>query len=42
MSKTRWGKNWGSFERVEWVNDRDLNEVRGGWLWRIVGGAEER
>ncbi|KIJ49676.1 hypothetical protein M422DRAFT_28041 [Sphaerobolus stellatus SS14] len=24
MSRTRWGKNWGSFQRVEWVNDANL------------------
>jgi hypothetical protein len=28
MSKTRWGKNWGSFERIEWVDDVEIDEVR--------------
>ena len=28
MGKTRWGKNWGSFERIDWVDDVDIDKVR--------------
>ncbi|KAJ7115343.1 hypothetical protein C8R44DRAFT_832856 [Mycena epipterygia] len=24
MNDTRWGKNWGSFDRIEWCNDMDV------------------
>ena len=24
MDKTRWGKNWGSFDRIEWCSDMDV------------------
>ena len=27
MSKTRWGKNWGSFERIDWVDDVEIDKV---------------
>jgi hypothetical protein len=27
MGKTRWGKRWGSFERIEWVDDVEIDEV---------------
>jgi hypothetical protein len=27
MSRTRWGKNWGQYDRMEWVQDVDINEV---------------
>ncbi|KAK0503636.1 hypothetical protein EDD18DRAFT_1098986 [Armillaria luteobubalina] len=26
MNNTRWGKNWGSYERIEWCQDIDLEE----------------
>jgi hypothetical protein len=26
MGKTRWGKNWGSFERIDWVDDVEIDE----------------
>lgn len=29
MSQTRWGKNWGNFERVEWVSDTDVETFFG-------------
>ncbi|EEB94283.1 hypothetical protein MPER_06923, partial [Moniliophthora perniciosa FA553] len=29
MPKTRWGKNWGNFERVDWVNDTDVETFFG-------------
>ena len=28
MSNTRWGKNWGSFERIQWISDVDIDQVR--------------
>jgi hypothetical protein len=28
MGKTRWGKNWGSFERIDWVDDVEIDKVR--------------
>ena len=27
LTKTRWGKNWGKFSRVDWIVDLDLNNV---------------
>ena len=27
MGKTRWGKNWGSFDRIDWVDDVEIDEV---------------
>ncbi|KAL0581767.1 hypothetical protein V5O48_000244 [Marasmius crinis-equi] len=29
MDKTKWGKNWGNFERVEWVKDADVERFFG-------------
>ncbi|ESK92637.1 caleosin domain-containing protein [Moniliophthora roreri MCA 2997] len=29
MPKTRWGKNWGNFERVDWVSDTDVETFFG-------------
>ncbi|KAJ3768326.1 hypothetical protein FB446DRAFT_817149, partial [Lentinula raphanica] len=26
MSRTRWGKNWGQYDRMEWVQDVDINQ----------------
>ncbi|KIM76980.1 hypothetical protein PILCRDRAFT_825736 [Piloderma croceum F 1598] len=26
MGKTRWGKNWGSFDRIDWVDDVEIDE----------------
>lgn len=26
MSNTRWGKNWGSYERIEWCQDIDIEQ----------------
>ncbi|KAJ3764452.1 hypothetical protein EV360DRAFT_77397 [Lentinula raphanica] len=26
MSRTRWGKNWGHYDRMEWVQDVDINQ----------------
>jgi hypothetical protein len=26
MSRTRWGKNWGQYDRLDWVHDVDINE----------------
>ncbi|KAF9078583.1 hypothetical protein BDP27DRAFT_1309824 [Rhodocollybia butyracea] len=26
MSRTRWGRNWGLYDRIEWVQDVDINE----------------
>ncbi|KAJ4490009.1 hypothetical protein J3R30DRAFT_3746956 [Lentinula aciculospora] len=26
MSRTRWGKNWGQYDRMEWVQDVDINK----------------
>jgi hypothetical protein len=28
MGATRWGKNWGNFERLDWVDDVDIDDVR--------------
>jgi hypothetical protein len=25
MNNTRWGKNWGTFERIDWCDDIDIN-----------------
>ena len=27
MDNMRWGKNWGSFERMDWCNDVDVETV---------------
>ena len=27
IHKTRWGRNWGSYERVDWVSDTDVETV---------------
>lgn len=27
MSRTRWGKNWGQYDRMDWVHDVDINDV---------------
>ncbi|KZP16644.1 hypothetical protein FIBSPDRAFT_865791 [Athelia psychrophila] len=27
MHKTRWGKNWGNFERLDWVEDVNIDDV---------------
>jgi hypothetical protein len=27
MGKTRWGKNWGTYERIDWCQDVDFNTV---------------
>jgi hypothetical protein len=27
MGSTRWGKNWGTFERIEWVDDVEIYRV---------------
>lgn len=27
MANTRWGKNWGNFERFEWVDDVEIDKV---------------
>jgi hypothetical protein len=32
MGKTRWGKNWGSFERVEWIDDVQIDDVSTLWF----------
>ncbi|KAF9037841.1 hypothetical protein BDZ89DRAFT_1219708 [Hymenopellis radicata] len=29
MSQTRWGKNWGNFERLDWVSDTDVETFFG-------------
>ncbi|KAI0309721.1 hypothetical protein OF83DRAFT_1071600 [Amylostereum chailletii] len=29
LPKTRWGKNWGNYERVDWVNDADVETFFG-------------
>jgi hypothetical protein len=29
ISNTRWGKNWGNYERVDWVSDTDVETVSG-------------
>ncbi|KAL0057088.1 hypothetical protein AAF712_016288 [Marasmius tenuissimus] len=29
MDKTKWGRNWGNFERVEWVKDADVERFFG-------------
>ncbi|KAJ7893994.1 hypothetical protein B0H13DRAFT_2276565, partial [Mycena leptocephala] len=29
MSQTRWGKNWGNFERVDWTSDTDVETFFG-------------
>ncbi|KAG7093272.1 hypothetical protein E1B28_006955 [Marasmius oreades] len=29
MVKTKWGKNWGNFERVDWVQDADIERFFG-------------
>ncbi|KAJ3811860.1 hypothetical protein F5876DRAFT_75431 [Lentinula aff. lateritia] len=26
MTRTRWGKNWGQYDRIEWVQDVDINQ----------------
>lgn len=26
MKNTRWGKNWGSYERIDWCSDMDINQ----------------
>ncbi|KAJ3746581.1 hypothetical protein DFH05DRAFT_963567 [Lentinula detonsa] len=26
MSRTRWGKNWGQYDRMDWVQDVDINQ----------------
>jgi len=26
MGKTRWGKNWGNFDRIDWVDDVEIDE----------------
>lgn len=26
MKDTRWGKNWGSYERIDWCSDMDINQ----------------
>ncbi|KAE9405529.1 hypothetical protein BT96DRAFT_326944 [Gymnopus androsaceus JB14] len=26
MSRTRWGKNWGQYDRMDWVHDVDIND----------------
>ncbi|KAK7451190.1 hypothetical protein VKT23_012522 [Stygiomarasmius scandens] len=26
MNRTRWGKNWGQYDRVDWVQDVDINQ----------------
>ncbi|KIK68344.1 hypothetical protein GYMLUDRAFT_80817 [Collybiopsis luxurians FD-317 M1] len=26
MSRTRWGRNWGQYDRMEWVQDVDINQ----------------
>ncbi|EIM82825.1 uncharacterized protein STEHIDRAFT_102234 [Stereum hirsutum FP-91666 SS1] len=26
MKDTRWGKNWGSYERIDWCSDMDVNQ----------------
>ena len=28
MGRTSWGRNWGSFERVEWIEDIEIENVR--------------
>lgn len=28
MGKTRWGRNWGSYERIDWVDDVEIDKVR--------------
>ncbi|KAF5355403.1 hypothetical protein D9757_012554 [Collybiopsis confluens] len=28
MSRTRWGRNWGQYDRIEWVQDVDINQAR--------------
>jgi hypothetical protein len=28
MGKTRWGRNWGTFERIDWVDDVEIDKVR--------------
>ncbi|KAJ3999719.1 hypothetical protein F5050DRAFT_851599 [Lentinula boryana] len=27
MSRTRWGQNWGQYDRMDWVQDVDINQV---------------
>lgn len=27
MSNTRWGKNWGTYERMDWCQDVDIDTV---------------
>lgn len=27
IHKTRWGRNWGSYERIDWVSDADIDTV---------------
>ncbi|KAI0031649.1 hypothetical protein K488DRAFT_78965 [Vararia minispora EC-137] len=29
IARTRWGRNWGSYERVDWVNDTDIETFFG-------------
>ncbi|THU87068.1 hypothetical protein K435DRAFT_762888 [Dendrothele bispora CBS 962.96] len=26
MNRTRWGKNWGQYDRIDWVQDVDINQ----------------
>ena len=28
MGRTSWGRNWGNFERVEWIDDVEIENVR--------------
>ena len=28
MDRTCWGKNWGTYERIDWVDDVEIDEVR--------------
>lgn len=29
MHNTRWGRNWGNFERLDWVDDVQMDDVSG-------------